>query len=110
MLSGVYPRFRDRFHLRATTAHRRVAGSARLPLASPAPPLAALAGSPLFCDYRLQRPDVHRLLGHDVLQLTIFFFQLLQPPSLAQFQPAVLALPPVETRFGNPVAPAQFSR
>src|SRR5271166_3323845 len=53
----------DMSHDTVPSARRPVAGSA-LPLpASPAPPLAAPAGSPLFCDYRLQRPNVHRLLG-----------------------------------------------
>src|ERR1035438_5401007 len=91
------------------SARRPVAGSALPLLASPAPPLAAPAGSPLFCDYRLQRPNVHRLLGHDVLQLPVFFLQLLQPSRLAQPHPAVLALPPVKTRLRDPVPPAQLS-
>jgi hypothetical protein len=55
-------------HDRVPSARRRVAGSALLLPASPARPLAASAGSPLFCDYGLQRPNVHRLFGHDVLQ------------------------------------------
>ena len=43
----------DRSHDTAPSARRRVAGSDLLPPASPALPLAAPAGSPLFCDYRL---------------------------------------------------------
>src|ERR1035438_5583029 len=91
------------------SARSPVAGSA-LPLpASPAPPLAAPPGSPLFCDYRLQRPDVHRLLGHNVLQLPVLLLQLPQPSRLAQFQAAEPALPSVKTRLRNPVPTAQFS-
>ena len=43
-----------------------------IPMDAPgALPLAASEGSPLFCHYRLQRPNVHRLFGHDVLQLPV---------------------------------------
>src|SRR5664279_118433 len=100
----------DTSHDTTPSAHRRVAGSARLPPASPALPLAAPAGLPLFCDHRLQRPDVHRLFGHDVLELPVFFFQLPQPPRFAQLQPAELALPSVKTCLRDPVPTAQFSR
>src|ERR1019366_8746330 len=54
--------------------------------------------------------DVHRLFGHNVLELTILLLQLPQPPCLAQLQPAELALPSVETRPRDPVPTAQLSR
>src|SRR5215813_8542546 len=92
----------DTSHDAVLSARRPVAGSALLPPASPAPPLAASAGSPLFCDHRLQRSDVHRLFRHAVLQLTVLLLQLPQPPRVAQFQPAILALPAVKHAFAIP--------
>src|ERR1019366_2831707 len=100
----------DTSHDTVPSAHRPVAGSA-LPLsASPAPPLAAPAGSPLFCDHRLQCPNVHCLFGHDVLQLPVLLLQLPQSSCLAQFQPAELALPAIKTCPRDPVPPIQFPR
>src|SRR5204863_364756 len=73
------------YHDEARSARRRVAGSALPPLASPARPLAASAGSPLFCYHRLQGPLVQQQLGHGVLQLSVLLLQLAQPPRLTQF-------------------------
>ena len=73
------------FHDKVLSARRRVAGSAPLPPASPAPPLAASAGLPLSCDHRLQRSNVHRLFGHNVLQLSVLFLQPTQPLRLTHF-------------------------
>src|SRR5581483_1663389 len=87
------------------SARRPVAGSAPLLPASPAPPLAVSPGLPLFCQHRLQRSDVDRLLGHDVLQLSVLLLQLPQSLGLAQFHAPVLRLPPIETRPRNPVPP-----
>src|SRR5581483_5944072 len=95
---------------RDPSAHRRVAGSALLPTASPAPHLAASAGLPLFCQHRVQCPDVHRLLGYDMLQLSILLLELLQPPCFAHVHAAVLRLPSVIARSCDPMPPAQLSR
>jgi|SoiMethySBSTD1v2_1073268.scaffolds.fasta_scaffold06065_10 hypothetical protein len=57
------------------------------------PPRAERWGLPLFCDERLQRLDVERLLGHDLFQPPVFVLELLEPLHLAQLHPAVLRLP-----------------
>jgi hypothetical protein len=41
-------------------------------------------GPTTFCDDRLQRLDVERLLGDDLLQPAILILQLFQPLHLAQ--------------------------
>src|SRR5579864_6326749 len=90
------------------SARRHVAGTAPFPPASPAPPPVASAGLPLFCDHRLQRSDVYRLFGHDMLELPVLLFQRSQPSRLAHFHPSELPLPPIKTRSCDSVPAAQF--
>src|SRR5512135_2512303 len=99
----------DTSHDPSLSARRRVAGSFALPLASPAPPPAASAGSPLFCQHRLQRPIVQGQFRYHVLQLPVLILQLLQSPGLAQLQSAILRLPAVKAGTCDPVPPAQLS-
>jgi hypothetical protein len=62
----------------------------------------------LFCYPQLQRTDVHRRFGYNILQLPVLLLQLAQPLRRAQFQPTELTLPPIKTRPRDPVLPAQL--
>ena len=55
------------------------------------PSLLFLPGLPLFCVYRLQHPDVEHLIGHDLLRLRVFLFQLLEPLGGLHLHLAILA-------------------
>jgi hypothetical protein len=64
-------------------------------------------GPPLFCDDRLERLDIERLLGHDLFQPTVLVFDLFQPLHLAELHAAVLRFPAVVRLLGNPMRPTQ---
>src|ERR1017187_10295528 len=92
------------------SARRRVALKPLLPSASLPPPASAAAGSPFFCDHRLQRPFVQQQFGHGVLELVVLLLQLPQPFRLTHLHPAVLPLPAVEAPPRDAMPPAQLSR
>jgi hypothetical protein len=60
-------------------------------------------GPTTFCDDRLQRLDVERLLRHDLLQPPVLILQLLQSLHLAQLHAAVLGFPAVVRLLGDAV-------
>ena len=75
-------------------------------LAPPSLPRVSIPGLPLFCVYRLQHPDVEHLIGHDLLRLRVFLFQLLEPLGGLHLHLAILAAPPMESRFTDVVLTA----
>ena len=77
-----------------------------LPVDWPPTSLLFLPGLPLFCVYRLQHPDVEHLIGHDLLQLRVFLFQLLEPLGVLHLHLAIFAAPPMESRFTDVVLTA----
>src|ERR1019366_6846506 len=86
----------DTSHDESGLARRRVALRPLLPSAALPPPASAAAGSPFFCDHRLQRSFVQQQFGHGVLELVVLLLQLPQPFRLTHLHPAVLPLPAVE--------------
>src|SRR3954466_6782470 len=85
---------------------RRAADSCRASGATP-PPRAERWGLPLFCDDRLERLDVERLLGDDLFQTAVFVLALLQPLPLPELHPAVLGLPALVRLLGDAVRATQ---
>lgn len=61
-----------------------------------------------FCQHRLQGSNIHRLLGDDVPQMSVFFFQLLHSPRFALALTRRALIPALEAGLGDPVPPAQF--
>jgi hypothetical protein len=71
-------------------SRRRAARSSRAPSEHTPSPAACLAGLPFFSAQILQHIDVHRLLGHDLLQSRVLPLQLLQPRDFGPLHAAVL--------------------
>ena len=63
---------------------------------------------PLFCVYRLQHPDVEHLISHDLLELRVFLFQLLESLGVLHLYFAILAPPTMEGRFTDVVLTARY--
>src|SRR5215471_5741493 len=54
--------------------------------------------SPFFCEHRLERLDVERKIGDDLLQPPIFIFELSQSLRLAVIHSRKLGFPAIERR------------
>jgi hypothetical protein len=64
-------------------------------------------GPTTFCDDRLERLDVERLLGNDLFQAAVLVLDLLQPLHLTELHATVFRLPAVVRLLGDPVCAAQ---
>src|SRR5689334_19177264 len=97
------PTSRDSARPRDRPGARWCRASATTPL-----PRAERWGSPFFCDHRLQRLDIQRLLRDDLLQPTILVLELLEPLHLAQFHAAELRFPAIVRLLGDAMRPTQI--
>ncbi len=73
-----------------------------------APVRAAGQALEFFCEQVLQHQLVEAEIGHQLLQLSVLFLQLLQPPDLSDPHPGVLLLPPVEGLLADAHLPNHF--
>ena len=58
----------------------------------------------------LERLDVQRLIGNDVLQPPVLVFELLKPHEVARFEAAVFRAPRVQRCLANAILAAEVGR
>src|SRR3954470_9072793 len=87
----------------------RVARSCRMPLRDTRPAGVAPRASPFFCEHRLQRLVIERLLRDNLLEPRILVLELAQTLRVADLHAAELCTPAIERLLGHAHSPAHIA-